>query len=93
MTGKSYCAAGAEAFHLMERNASKYLYVFGLGDTLMILGKFAISFICGFTLYEVLRLIPSINNNLVYPMLPVMVAGVLGYSVGSMFMSLYGISI
>ena len=77
----------------MGRNAGKYLYVFGLGDTLMILGKFAISFICGFTIYEVLKFIPSVNNNLVFPTLPVIVAGLIGYSIGSMFMSLYGISI
>jgi hypothetical protein len=58
-----------------------------------VLGKFSITFATAYLTYTLVTHVSAIHNNVVYPWAPVIVACIIGYTVSSMFMSLYGISI
>lgn len=90
MTGKSFCDAAAEAFSLMIRNAARFTVAGGIGEMFIVLGRIFICALTGIIGYLIITNTPSIANNLDSPVAPTIVMTIIGYAVGSIFMSVYG---
>jgi len=90
MTGKNFCNSAADAVGLVFRNPIRFLIVGGLGSVFVAVGRAFISLLTGFICYEIILNDENLKNTIVEPIIPSIFCALIGFVVGSNFMSVYG---
>lgn len=70
----------------------RYAVVGGVGSVIMFLGKLMIAALTAGGFYLLISYVSSIRQNYLQPFYQVLLAGILGYIVGMLFMSVYTVA-
>lgn len=92
MTGKSFCPAAKDAVLLILRNPVRFAITGGLGEVFVAIGRLFICCATGFFCYMVLTKTEHYSTLVSSPEAPVFLCCVIGFVIGSNFMSVYGIA-
>lgn len=88
MTGKSFCSAAKDAFFLALRNPVRFSIVGGIGAIFTALGRMFISLSSAIIGYMIITKSSSFHLN--SPVVPTILFAIVGFCIGSVFMSVYG---
>jgi hypothetical protein len=91
LTDKFFCKSAIAAFFLIVRNCARFSIISGIGFILMFLGKAVIMGLTGFIGYIIL-MNTTLKDKITSPILPTCLYVVIGYLVGSIFLSVYSFS-
>ena len=93
LTSKNFCMAALNAFCLVIRNAARFGVVNSIGCIFMFLGKLFIIVGCCVSTYLILDRVEYFYKALSgFPVGPMAASAVIGYFVGSVFMSVFSFS-
>lgn len=90
MTSKGFWSSSQDAFFLMLRNAARFTIAGGIGDIFVVLGKIFITGITALIGYSIITQYPVYSQNLTSPVVPTVLMAIIGFIIGSIFMSVYG---
>jgi len=88
LTKKNFCSSAWAAFCLIVRNAGRFAIIEGIGFILMFVGKAFIVVLSCWIGY-ILCTETYLRNNLTSPIFPTLGCGIIGYLLGSIFLSVY----
>lgn len=89
ITGKNFCAAAWNAFTLILRNALRFGTASGIGFIFNVLGVLFIATANALAVYVILHYVPQYQGLTQNWIAPVAVAGLEGFVIGVMFMSVF----
>ena len=89
LTSKNFCVSAWNGFLLVVKNALRYGITHSVGCIFMFLGKLFIVCVTVLICYLLLNYWPAAKAAVSTPYGPCFVAGVIGYLVGSIFMSVF----
>ncbi len=93
LASKNFCASALNAFLLVIKNAARFGVVNSIGCIFMFIGKLFVMVTCGLLTWVILSQIDYFDKQLTgFPVAPVLCAVVLGYFIGSVFMSVFSFS-
>lgn len=90
ITGKNFCLAAKDAFFLILTNPVKFGLLATLGGVFIFIGKIFIAGVTGLIGYIILTNVEYYKTNLFSPLFPTFFCALIGYFIGSFFMSIYG---
>lgn len=93
MTGKNFCYAAKDAFTLIWCNPAKFGVLATIGNIFIFIGRLFIAGITGLICYIVLIKDSYYKENLFSPILPTVFCTLIGYFIGTFFMSVYGMGV
>ncbi|EAR87511.1 plasma-membrane choline transporter (macronuclear) [Tetrahymena thermophila SB210] len=93
LTGKGFCSAAKDAFELIWCNPAKFGTVATIGNIFIFIGRLFIAGITGLISYIILIKSSYYDSHLFSPIVPTVFCVVIGYFVGTFFMSVYGMGI
>ena len=93
LTSKNFCVSAWKAFCLIVGNAGRFAVVHTLGSAFMFLGKLLIVAAAAYTCYVMITNVNSIKDEIYSPFIPIVVAGIIGYVMASIFLSIFGFAI
>lgn len=91
MTGKNFCSAAWDSFTLILRNALRFSIVSGLGSIVLAFGQVFIFGLTTFSGYYIIENYEPWKSNVTNPMFPTIMFGLVGFLIGYIFMSVYGV--
>lgn len=89
--GKNFCYAAKDGFEIAWSNAIRFAVVGGVGQVIMFLGKIMIGAGTALGFYLLINY-TSIRNSYSQPFYQVILMGLIGYLVGTLFMSIYAVA-
>jgi hypothetical protein len=92
LKSSNFCTAAWNAFILILRNAPKFGFVAYVGTIFMYLGKFFIACSSATVAFILAAYWPWIRGDISSPVIPCITVFIIGYVVGSIFMSVYSIA-
>lgn len=92
MTGKNFCTSAKNAFFLIVRNPLKFGLVETIGEIFIFVGKLFISLLTTFCCYMVITRVSKFSKDLFSPILPTIFFFVISYTIGVLFMTVYGMA-
>lgn len=90
ITGKNFCYAAKDAFMLIWCNPAKFGVLATIGSVFIFIGRIFIACITGLISYIILIKATYYKENLFSPILPAVFCTIIGYFIGTFFMSVYG---
>lgn len=90
--GKNFCYAAKDGFELAWSNALRYAVVGGVGGIIMFLGKLMIAALTAGGFYLLITYVSSIRQNYLQPFYQVILAGIMGYVIATLFMAVYTVA-
>jgi len=90
MTGSSFCGSAKDAFSLILRNAARFAIVGGIGEIFIALGRVFICLLTALLGYLIITNSDRYSKDLISPWSSTIVFGIIGFTIGSIFMSVYG---
>ncbi|KAL4485826.1 hypothetical protein ABPG72_012366 [Tetrahymena utriculariae] len=90
LTGKNFCSAAKDAFELIWCNPAKFGTVATIGNIFIFIGRLFIAGITGLISYIILIKDTYYKDHLFSPIVPTVFCVVIGYFIGTFFMSVYG---
>lgn len=91
LTKKNFCSAAWGAFCLIIRNCARFAIIEGIGFILMFLGKTFIILLSAWIGY-IICTESYLKDSLTSPIFPTLGCGIIGYLIGSIFLSVYSFS-
>jgi hypothetical protein len=100
LTGKTFCTSARKGFMLILKQPVKLALVTSLGEAIIKLGEYFVGILSGVFCYLVVTEYEKFKKDLFEPFIPTLVSSashhqlavVIGYSVGSIFMTVYGMA-
>lgn len=92
MTSKNFCRSAWNAFLLIVKNAFRFGAVTSVGTIFMFLGQVFIILVTVASAYLMMTKWPAVVATTSSPYFPCIVAGLIGYLIGAIFMSVFGFS-
>lgn len=85
----TFCTGAWDSFYLMVRHAGRFSSANIIGWIMMILGKGTIT---GLSMYITFLIVKETSPDVQQPLIPAVLVGVVGYVVGSIFLSIFSFS-
>lgn len=92
LSGDNFLTSAKDAFMTMMTNPVRVALVEGLGGLFIEIGTFAIALSSTYIGYMVITTRPEINKLLVGTLFPTIVFFMCAYTIGAIFMSVYGVA-
>ena len=92
MTGKSFCSSSKDAFYLVVRNTARFGLVHEFGKIFVGFGQFCITLVVTVLTYASVTKISQFQETVHFPLVPVALAAGVGYVIGTIFMTVYGMA-
>ena len=92
ITSKNFCVSCLEAMTLVVSNPMKFGLLHLVGNIISMIGKLFVAAGTGFIGFLIISNDPSVKDSLNSKVLPTIIFVIIGYSVASVFFSLYGIT-
>lgn len=92
LRGKNFCYAAKDGFEIVWSNPMRYAVVGGIGSVIMFLGKILTAAASAFGFYCMITYVPSIKQNYLSPIYQVALVGIIGFIIGTLFMSIYSVA-
>lgn len=89
ITSKNFCRSAWNGFLLVVRNALRFGFVHSLGGIFMFLGRLFIICCTVICCYVMLTYWPYFHDKISSIYFPCIIAGIIGYLVGAIFMSIF----
>jgi hypothetical protein len=93
ITSRNFCSSAWRAFILILASAGRFLVSNLLGASIMWLGRAFTAIATATFGYIMVAYIPSVKEDLSSPLMPVVLMGLIGFVVGSVFLSLFSFSL
>lgn len=92
MSGSGFFTSAKEAIFLIARNPIRFAAVGGFGEVFIALGRAFIGLLTALFCYFIITRTEKFKTSVTYPEGPSLLCGVIGFVVGSLFMSVYGVA-
>jgi hypothetical protein len=92
LTSNNFCASAWQAFCLILKNAARFAVVGSMGCIFLFLGKLFIACATALACYAALTYWEKPADQIASPYLPCLVALVIGYMIGSIYLSVFSFS-
>lgn len=90
ITGKSFCSSARDALELVWTNPAKFGVIATIGGIFIFIGRVFIGGATGLICYAIFINVDYYEENLFSPILPTVFCVIIGYLIGTFFMSIYG---
>lgn len=90
MRGKNFCTSAFDGFAIVVRNLGRWTILTTIGGIFNLIGKVFIAGATGIAGYVIITQVPTYSAKLNSPILPTLVFILVGYLIGSIFISIYG---
>jgi hypothetical protein len=90
LTSKNFCASAWNAFLLIIKNAMRFGAVGSVGGIFMILGRLFIICLTVVICYLQMTKWPKVVESTTSPYFPCIIAGIIAFLIGALFMSIFG---
>ena len=92
LRGKNFCTSAFDGFAVVIRNLGRWSLLFLIGGVFNIIGKLFIAGITALVGYVIITQVEDYNKKLNSPILPTLLFLLIGWLIGSIFISIYGMS-
>lgn len=92
LSGKSFCGATRDAFHLIVHNPLRLGVVSSIGGVFVLFGKIFIAAITALIAFLVLTNWDRYSSQIYSPFIPTLLVFIFAYAVGAVFMTVYGLA-
>lgn len=89
LTSKNFCRSAWNGFILVVKNAFRFGAVHSIGAIFMFLGRLLIICVTVLICYLQMTQWPAVKNKVSSPYFPCIIAGIIGYLIGAVFMSVF----
>jgi hypothetical protein len=92
LRGKNFCTSAFDGFAVVIRHLGRWSLLFLIGGVFNIIGKLFIAGITALAGYVIITQVEDYNKKLNSPILPTLIFLLIGWLIGSIFISIYGMS-
>jgi len=90
LRGKNFCTSAFDGFAIVIRNLGRWSILGVIGGVFNLIGKLFIAALTGLIGYVIITEADTYNDELNSPILPTLIFVLIGYIIGSIFISIYG---